>query len=553
VVPISVANGTVTPGTAQAVQETSTLGLDGVACPTATTCVAVGTLNGDVGAVLPISVTNGTVTPDTDQVVLVGSDEETELGGVACPTAATCVAVGTGSNPDYGFTQYGVMLSISVTSGTVTPGDVQDDQGTSDLSGVACPSSTSCVAVGEDPYEFGPFPDVTLTISVTDGTVTPGTAQTGFGASDVTCPTATTCVAVNYTSPGESLTSYAEINLTNGTPTPGGVQLLPGTDELSGVACPTTATCVAVGSLTTSPSEGLTMAFTLPMSNTPAVSTTSLPLATFGAPYSAALTAIGGVSPYAWSISQGSLPVGLSLNSATGVISGTPTAVGTSSFTVQLADAESPPASATAQLAITVGSPPQITSASPARFTVGRAGTFTVTAGGFPAPSLTLDDAAWFAAQRTGLTFTDNGNGTATISGTPAAGTAGMQYDLTITAQNGVSPAVVQDLTLTVNSMPSPPVVSTTSLPGATLNTSYSATFAATGGMRPYSWSLKQGSLPAGLSLNSATGVISGTPTAVGTSSFTVQLADAESPPSAATAQLSITVGPAPHGRGGRG
>ena len=51
------------------------------------------------------------------------------------------------------------------------------------------------------------------------------------------------------------------------------------------------------------------------------------------------------------------------------------------------------------------------------------------------------------------MTFTDNGNGTATLAGTPAAGTGGT-YPITITATNGVSPNATQTFTLTVNQAP---------------------------------------------------------------------------------------------------
>jgi hypothetical protein len=84
------------------------------------------------------------------------------------------------------------------------------------------------------------------------------------------------------------------------------------------------------------------------------ITTTSLPYGIFGTPYSAMLTAAGGVYPYTWSITSGTLPPGLGLNPSTGVISGTPTTAGTSNFTVQVADSETPPATASAPLSITI-------------------------------------------------------------------------------------------------------------------------------------------------------------------------------------------------------
>jgi putative Ig domain-containing protein len=84
------------------------------------------------------------------------------------------------------------------------------------------------------------------------------------------------------------------------------------------------------------------------------------------------------------------------------------------------------------------------------------------------------------------------------------------------------------------------PTITTTVLPSGSQVQAYSATLAATGGTLPYNWSIISGSLPPGLSLNSSTGVISGTPTAGGFFAFTVQVTDSAS--NTATASLSITV-----------
>jgi hypothetical protein len=83
---------------------------------------------------------------------------------------------------------------------------------------------------------------------------------------------------------------------------------------------------------------------------------------------------------------------------------------------------------------------------------------------------------------------------------------------------------------LTVETEPIPaPVITTTVLPGGIVGNAYSQAVEYTGGASPLTWSITSGSLPAGLSLNSSTGVISGTPTTVGTSTFTVKVVDANS------------------------
>lgn len=92
---------------------------------------------------------------------------------------------------------------------------------------------------------------------------------------------------------------------------------------------------------------------------------------------------------------------------------------------------------------------------------------------------------------------------------------------------------------------PPPPEITTTALPGGTVGASYSETLAANGGTPPYTWSLEAGSLPPGLTLDPATGVVSGTPTADGSFSFTAKVSDAATPAQTDTQGLSIAVDPA--------
>ncbi len=82
--------------------------------------------------------------------------------------------------------------------------------------------------------------------------------------------------------------------------------------------------------------------------------------------------------------------------------------------------------------------------------------------------------------------------------------------------------------------------VTTTSLSQGQAAVAYSATLSATGGTAPYSWSVKSGALPAGLSLSTA-GAISGTPTAAGASTFVAQVTDSKSA-SASSGNLSIAI-----------
>jgi serine protease len=120
------------------------------------------------------------------------------------------------------------------------------------------------------------------------------------------------------------------------------------------------------------------------------ITTASLPQATVGSPYSTTLAANGGTPPYSWSVASGSLPPGLSLAPG-GVISGMPTAAGVASFTVQVTDSMTPhPATAAAELAISVAPPPAIASTNWSGYFVegGSSGPFTGVTGTFTVPSL---------------------------------------------------------------------------------------------------------------------------------------------------------------------
>jgi hypothetical protein len=265
------------------------------------------------------------------------------------------------------------------------------------------------------------------------------------------------------------------------------------------------------------------------------ITTTSLPGAELGVAYSQTLQATGGIPPYSWSVASGSLPAGLSLSSA-GVISGIPSGtISTSNFTVTVTDSQTPMgATKTASLSIVVTEPPlTVTTTSLAGGSTGNAYSQTLQAIGGTLPY------SWSVSVGTlpaGLTLNPS---TGTITGSPSAtGTSNFTVKVTDSATPTHATATAA-LSIVING---PLAISTTTLPGGNVSAAYSATLAASGGAEPYTWSVSSGSLPAGLTINSGSGVISGTPTATGTSDFTVTVADSESPPVKGTAALSITI-----------
>jgi len=263
----------------------------------------------------------------------------------------------------------------------------------------------------------------------------------------------------------------------------------------------------------------------------PVITTLTLPNGTINTSYTTQLSASGGTTPFTWTLTSGTLPAGLSLSSA-GVVSGTPTTVGTSTFTVMATDSATIPFSSSQTLTLVVNAPTlTITTASLANEVVGKAFSTQLTLTGGVAP-YTWSVAG--GALPTGVTLSAAG----VLSGSPAA--SGFYSFTAQVKDTEPSPQVATKvLTFTVyNAL----AITTTTLPGGSLHNVYATTtLQFTGGSTPVTWSLSTGSLPAGLSL-SAAGVISGTPTATGTSTFTVQLADSSIPQQVVTATYSITI-----------
>jgi hypothetical protein len=268
-----------------------------------------------------------------------------------------------------------------------------------------------------------------------------------------------------------------------------------------------------------------------------------LPDGTTGADYIGYLIATGGTGADTWSITNGSLPPGLTLDPDSGTITGTPTASGDDTFTAQVSDSSNPPQTASAPVTIDVEAPGTLTvgSATPPAATDGQPYTFQLpVTGGLGAVSWAITSGSLPA----GLQLD---TATGQITGTPA-GAAGASA-LTVQAMDSSSPAQVAtgSESITVDAASDPLTVTTTSLPSIQAGQDYGAQLTSTGGVAPVFWSVPSGSLPPGLSLDPASGLLTGTPTKAGTYDFTVKATDATSPaPQTATAPLSITISAAP-------
>jgi hypothetical protein len=276
-------------------------------------------------------------------------------------------------------------------------------------------------------------------------------------------------------------------------------------------------------------SVSTTKAFTLSVISALTITTApTLSGGAIGTAYSASLNAVGGTPPYRWSITSGSLPAGLTFDATSGAITGMPTSAGNFNFTAQVTDAASVQATKaftiTVVAGLTITTAPVLPSGSIGvsyTVTLNAAGgkspyTWSISAGALPA-GLTLNAAG-------GAIFgTPSGSGTFTFTvqvNDSASGTASKSFTITIAA----------GLTITT-----PPA-----LPNGAVNASYSQQLDAAGGAAPYHWSVIQGSLAAGVSLNASNGIISGAPTASGLFTFTVQVIDSGS--ASATKQFTINV-----------
>ena len=145
---------------------------------------------------------------------------------------------------------------------------------------------------------------------------------------------------------------------------PAGIALNPNTGALTGTPTDSGTSSVTV-QMTDSKSQMALKGLTITVTGPPLdIATSTLPAATKGLSFSQQLNATGGKPSYSWAVTAGVLPGGLSLTTTTGIISGTPNAIGNFGFTVTATDAESHTASKA--FTITVVAPPLSAASVPA-------------------------------------------------------------------------------------------------------------------------------------------------------------------------------------------
>lgn len=355
-------------------------------------------------------------------------------------------------------------------------------------------------------------------VSVSSGVIVDmGMTPPGLLNFSSTSPLPSAGTGMDYNQPlkitgGAAPFTFATVNKSS---LPAGLQLNAAKGTISGTPTTPGSSTFTVGvtdQLTAYAERDFTIVVTSPL----AISSSAvLPRSTKSASYSTAIAASGGTAPYTYSLKTGTLPAGLKLTGSSGVLTGIPTATGTSSFTIQVSDASGQTTTQTCTL--TTDSPLTLTTTRLNDVVVGTPFNQTLAAsGGYGAYSWGV----YSGTLPTGLTLSPT---TGIISGTPATATS---QPLVLSLQDSYGRVLYQAFTINVLK---PLQILTTSMPNGFVGNLYSENVLISGGIAPFTYSIS-GQLPAGLVINTTTGVISGTPTGGGLTNVQISVTDSASP-----------------------
>jgi hypothetical protein len=385
-------------------------------------------------------------------------------------------------------------------------------------------------------------PSTGYTVTVTDANS--ATATAGFSLAINTAVTATQAIASATLTQNHAPASLTPVTGTGGaaplsysvSPSlPTGLTMNSTTGAISGTPTVTSPSTSYTVTVTDANSATATASFSLTVNSavtaTQAILSAALTQNHTAAPFTP-VTGGSGTAPLSYSVSP-ALPTGLSMNPSTGAITGTPTVASPSTaYSVTVTDANS--ATATNSFSLTVSSTATATQAiASTSLTVNRAAAsfIPVTGGGGTTP-LSYSVSPTLPA---GLNMNPS---TGAVTGTPTATSPSTGYTVTVTDANGAT--ATNSFSLTVNST----VTATQAIASTILTQNHAPTpftpVAGAGGTAPLSYSVSP-TLPAGLSMNSSTGAVTGTPTVASTTtSYTVTVTDANN--ATATASFSLTV-----------
>ena len=522
-----------------------------------------------VAAIVPTTPTIGTATAGNAQAavtftapasdggsVITGYTVTSSPGGITATGSASPISVtGLTNGTAYTFTVAATNSagtgSASGASNSVTPMGTQTISGfiANPSSPVFSPNGTFSVAATASsglPVAFGIDAGSASVCSIAGSTVTMLSAGTCSITADqagnasylpasqqtlaviITAPPVPVANAVSATVAYGSSANPITLNITGGAAdsVAVGTAATHGTASASGTSITYTPTAGFAGSDSftytatntsgTSAPATVTITVSVPtLTLTPASGTLSLAYATA---YSQAFTASGGAAPYSYVLS-GTLPAGVSFDSATGMLSGTPTQPGNFPVSVTATDSSTgiaAPFSITQSYTLQVATP--TVTLAPASLPTDAVGA------AYPATSISASGgvapyayAVTAGALPPGLTLAPTGQ----LSGTP---TAAGSFPFTVTATDAHGQAGSLAYTLGIGA---PTIVlAPATLPNATAETAYAQTISASGGTAPYAYSIGSGSLPAGVTLSNSTGALTGTPTVSGDFTFTVDVTD---------------------------